>query len=304
MPLAPLTGLLEAARAGRYAVGYFEAWDGYSLEAVVEAAEAEQAPVVIGFGCLLADRAWLDRGGIQTLGALGRAVAEQAGVPVSLLLNEAHSLAQALRGVESGFNAVMMTSAEQDPVRAVSDVAELVRLAHAHGVAVEGEIGVLPDAGGGKLDAAAASLTEPDEASAFVAATRVDALAVSFGNVHLLEGRRAPIDLDRLEAIHRRVRSPARCAHGGTGFPAEAVAPAIARGVAKFNVGTVLKRAFLAGLGEGVAALPRPAGAASVHDAIGSRRPQDILVQARARIVPVVRGLIQLYGGSGSGARA
>ena len=77
MPLAPLPGLLAAARAGRYAVGYFEAWDGYSLEAVVEAAEAEQAPVVIGFGCLLVDPAWLDGGGIETLGALGRAVAER-----------------------------------------------------------------------------------------------------------------------------------------------------------------------------------------------------------------------------------
>src|SRR4249920_3770591 len=107
MPLAPLPGLLAAARAGGYAVGYFEAWDGYSLEAVVEAAEAERAPVIIGFGCLLGDQGWLDRGGIEALGAFGRSVAERAVVPVSLLLNETHTLAQALRGVESGFNAVM-----------------------------------------------------------------------------------------------------------------------------------------------------------------------------------------------------
>jgi fructose/tagatose bisphosphate aldolase len=56
MPLVPLSRLLADARAGGYAVGYFEAWDSYSLEAVVAAAEAEQAPVVLGFGCLVGSR--------------------------------------------------------------------------------------------------------------------------------------------------------------------------------------------------------------------------------------------------------
>ena len=65
MPLVPLTDLLADARAGGYAVGYFEAWDGYSLEAVLDAAEAERAPVVLGFGCLLVDQDWLDAGGIE-----------------------------------------------------------------------------------------------------------------------------------------------------------------------------------------------------------------------------------------------
>ena len=71
MPLAPLTYLLADARAHGYALGYFEAWDGYSLEAVVEAAEAERAPVIIGFGCLLGHQPWFDGGGIELLGALG-----------------------------------------------------------------------------------------------------------------------------------------------------------------------------------------------------------------------------------------
>ena len=87
-------------------------------------------------------------------------------------------------------------------------------------------------------------------------------------------------------------------AHGGTSFPPDAVRCG-AGGVAKFNVGTVLKRTFLAGLTEAVAALPVPASAASVHDAIGSHLPQDVLAQTRARMVPVVRELIQLYGGAG-----
>ena len=295
MPIEPLTRLLAAARAGGYAVGYFEAWDGYSLEAVIEAASAERAPVVIGFGCLLADQGWLDRGGIEALGALGRSVAERTKVPVSLLLNETHTLAQALRGIESGFNAVMMAGAS------IGEVAELAERAHERGVAVEGELGSLQSGAGKGTDDAGATLTDPGEAAAFVAATGVDCLAVSFGNVHLLEGRSAPVDLDRLEAINRLVETPL-AAHGGTGFPPEAVEAAVSRGIAKFNVGTVLKRRFLDGLRDAVGAIPPALDAAGVHGAIGSRLPEDVLVQARARIVPVVRELIRLYGGSGRAA--
>ena len=108
MPLVAMTELFQRAREGRYAVGYFEAWDTYSLEAVLEAAEAESSPVILGFGCMMADRDWLDNGGVEVLGAIGRTVVERARVPVALLLNEAHTLDQTLRGIESGFNAVML----------------------------------------------------------------------------------------------------------------------------------------------------------------------------------------------------
>ena len=159
MSLAPLPELLAAARAGGYAVGYFEAWDSYSLEAVAEAADAEQAPVILGFGCLLVDRGWLDRGGIEELAVLGRAVAERTNVPAALLLNETQTVEQALRGLDTGFNAVMVHGAS------AAEVAELVREAHGRGAAVEGELGELPDGG----DGARAVLTDPEEAAAYVA---------------------------------------------------------------------------------------------------------------------------------------
>jgi ketose-bisphosphate aldolase len=285
MALVPLTVLLADARAGGYAVGYFEAWDGYSLEAVLDAAEAEHAPVILGFGCLLVDQGWLDAGGIESLAGLGRAAAARSRVPVALLLNEAHTPDHALRGVDAGFNAVMVCSSE------VETVSRLVREAHARGAAVEGELGTLPDAG----DATHTSLTDPDEAVAFVEATGADCLAVSFGNVHVLEGRSAEVDLDRLDAIHRRVDVPL-VVHGGTSFPADAVDAAIARGVAKFNVGTALKRAFLDGLTEAVSST---AADASPHDLLGSHGPTDLLGAGQRRMTAVVRDLMRLYGSSG-----
>ena len=298
MPLVPFPRLLADARRGRYAVGYFEAWDAYSLEAVAEAAAAERSPVVLGFGCLLVDQAWLDAGGIEAHASLGRRVAERAQTPVALLLNEARSLEHALRGVRAGFNAVMMHLADGGSEHATRAVRNLVEAAHAEDVAVEAELGSLPDAAAGSFDAGAGVLTDPEAARRFVAETGVDCLAVSVGNVHLLEGRPAPVDLDLLEEVGRRVDVPL-AVHGGTSFPAEAVPRAIAAGVAKLNVGTVLKRAYLAGMAERVAEL---APDADVHAAVGSHAPGDVLEAGKARVTAVVRELMRRYGSSGRAA--
>jgi len=296
MALVPLPTMLADARASGYALGYFEAWDLASLEAVVEAAEAERAPVVLGFGCLLVDQGWLDEGGIETLARIGRAIVDEARVPACFLLNETHTVEQAVRGLDAGFNAVMLhTSGALDSVK---EVHSLVEIAHAQGAAVEGELGALPEAKGSVILADGAAPTDPDEAAAFVEATGVDCLAVSVGNVHLLQERAAEIDLDRLGQIHRRVDVPL-VVHGGTGFPPDAVAPAIMCGVAKFNVGTALKQAFLVGVTEAVTSRPAQIGP---HDLLGSHRPADLSEAGKRRMVPVVRDLIRLYGSAGRAA--
>ena len=290
MPLVPFTELLADARTGGYAVGYFEAWDGYSLEAVVKAAELERSPVIIGFGCLLVDQDWLDGGGIEILGSIGRVRAARSRVPVSLLLNEAHTVEHAVRGIDAGFNAAMLCTAEAEPI------AELARVAHGRGAAVEGELGSLPDGSSrGEIDESQAALTDPAAAAAFVEATRVDALAVSIGNVHTMEGRLATVDLERLEEI-RRVTDVPLVIHGGTSFPPEAVPGAIARGVAKFNVGTVMKRTFLEALEAAVASSPPELGP---HDVVGSHRETDLLERAASSLVEKVRSLMRLYGSTG-----
>jgi ketose-bisphosphate aldolase len=298
VPLAPLTTLLADAQAHGYALGYFEAWDGWSFEAVVEAAEAERAPAIIGTGCLLGHQPWFDAGGIELLGAIGSEVARSARVPVALLLNETHTLEQSLRGLDAGFNAVMMHTGELDHAEAVATIAQLVTAARARGATVEAELGKLPDAARGATDDSAASLTDPDEAASFVEATGVDCLAVSVGNVHLLAHGGAVINLDRLRAVHERVRVPL-VIHGATGFPPHDIAPAISAGVAKFNVGTAVRSAFLRGLTEAVAALPAEP---DVHAVIGSHAPADVLEAGKTAMVEVVRNLIRQYGGVGRAA--
>ena len=288
--LIPFKELLAEAQAGGYAVGYFEAWDIYSLEAVLEAAEAENAPVILGFGGVMMEPGWFDGGGLERLGALGLATARAARVSVSFILNEVATFAQVVRGIQAGFNAVMLDTSGLPYAENVRLTRQVVEVAHAVGVGVEAELGSLPDASG-EMDSEAGRLTNPNEAARFVSETGVDALAVSVGNVHLLSHGRAVIDWERLEAIHRAVPLPL-VVHGGTGFPEEGIAPAIALGVTKVNIGTVLKQAFLDGVAEAISALPPAAG---VHQVMGSRKEADILQQGKVDMREEVARRIRLW---------
>ena len=295
MPLLPLNILLAHARSNGYALGYFESWDSYSFEAVLAAAQEESAPIIVGFGATMLADEWLDHRGIAFLGAMGRTLLEGCDIPVSFLLNETHTLDQALIGIDCGFNAVMIDSHRWPVPEAVDAVARLVEVAHPAGVAVEAEFGSLPDYNGEVIEDAHAYMTDPVQARDFVTRTGVDCLAVAVGNVHLLTSGTATIDLPRLHEIAGSVEVPLAI-HGGTGFPPEDVAAAIDAGVAKFNVGTRLKKAFL----EAVVANTRTwTGRESVHDLVGSHKVTDFLEGGKASVTESVRSLIRLYGGSG-----
>jgi fructose-bisphosphate aldolase class II len=178
---------------------------------------------------------------------------------------------------------------------AMEQVRELVRVAHAQYVAVEAELGHLPDATDQGIDASLASLTDPEEASLFVEQTGIDCLAVSIGNVHLLTHGLAHIDLTRLAAIHEYISVPL-VIHGGTGFPPEAIPAAIRYGAAKFNVGTILKKSFFTGMRRLVLA---NSGSANIHNIVGSHREQDFLLAGKRSMQAKVQAYLQLYGSSG-----
>ena len=84
--------------------------------------------------------------------------------------------------------------------------------------------------------------------------------------------------------------------HGGTGFPPEAVHKAIHYGVAKFNVGTILKKTFFAGICESVLALN---GSANVHHVLGSHGERDYLIGGKRSMQAKVQEFLQLYGSYG-----
>jgi ketose-bisphosphate aldolase len=288
--LIPFPQLLADARAGGYAVGYFEAWDIYSLEAVAEAAEAENASVILGIGGVMMDPGWFDGGGLERLAAAGLATAQGARVPTAFILNEVATFSQIMRGLRAGFNAVMLDSTALPYAEHARLTRQVVEAAHPIGVAVEAELGALPD-GSGELGGEVGHMTDPDEAARFVAETGVDALAVSVGNIHILLDGQSPFDRPRLAALRQAVSVPL-VLHGGSGFPDAAIPDALALGVAKVNFGSALKRAFLAGLVEGVDALPERV---SYHQAVGSRKPGDVMQQGKDHLRAEISRRIRLW---------
>jgi ketose-bisphosphate aldolase len=297
MPLEPVAELLADARRHRYAVGYFESWDLASLEGVIDAAEQSRAPVIVGFnGEFLArpDRALPAR--LEWYAALGRAAAESARVPCAFMFNECPVDAWVERATRLGFNLVMLADEHANHAELTRRMADLVHLAHGRDVAVEAELGVLPFGPAGH-DAAAGSLTDPDQAAAFVQETGVDLLAVSTGNVHVLVHGQQSLDLAHLAAIRRKVDVPL-VLHGGSGIAADSLAGAIALGVAKVNYGTYLKQRCLAAVRR---ALAEADGDANPHNLLGDGGDADLMVTVRRAVRDAVLERIGLLGCCGKG---
>lgn len=284
--------LLARALKHNYAIGYFESWDQYSLEAALEAAEENESPAIIGFGGAVTDQAWLNHTGIEELSLLAAHLAEHSRVPTAVLFNEAHTIDQLVRAQRTGCNTLMLDTSHLPFDENIRLTKEVVTMAHSVGASVEAELGRLPDA---TNIASHSSGTDPSEAAKFVAETGLDALAVSIGNVHILSEGVAVIDLALLASIHSAVSVPL-VIHGGTGFPSNAVKAAIDNGVAKFNVGTRLKQAYLAGIREAIGSLGTHH---SIHRVIGSREPEDIFMHGKARVKAEIAQYMRLYGSVG-----
>lgn len=290
MPLEPIDKLMSAARAGGYALGYFESWNLESLQGVIDAAEQVRAPVIIGFnGEFLSGPQRLAAERLSWYGALGKAAAESASVPVGFIFNECPDDAWVRRAASAGFNLVMpadATATYEDYERRVRDIA-----LHAHGlgVAVEAELGHLPCGSSGTIDDSG-TMTDPEIAARFVAATQVDLLAVSVGNIHIRLSGEQDLALDHLEKIRRRVPVPL-VLHGGTGITASSLREAIKLGVAKVNYGTYLKQRYLRVVREAL-----QDATANPHELLGIGGEHDVMVAGRHAVRDAVLERIEILG--------
>lgn len=245
MPLVSMTSLLRHARDGKYAVGYFEAWNLESLLAVKDAAEQVQSPVIVGFnGKFLGNKHRKVQENIRHYGSLGRAVVEHARVPMAFILNEADQPELLHSALDAGFNVVMHDHEGCALEKSIRINTSLVRAAHSVGAEVEAELGELPAWEVSEKRMSAGKATDLEEAERFVETTGVDALAVAVGNVHILEGRKSKLDLGLLARLRKKIRIPL-VLHGGTGIDPDDLQEAIALGICKVNVGTALRRTFI-----------------------------------------------------------
>lgn len=288
MPLESIHNLVGDARRNRYALGYFESWDIASLQGTIDAAEQTRSPIIIGFnGEFLSDPERRARERLDWYAALGRAAAESARVPCGLIFNECPDDSWVRDAIRLGFNLVMPVVGASNPSDFPKRVREIVKAAHAGGVAVEAELGLLPHGPTGEPG----SLTNPSAAAEFVAATGVDLLAVSVGNVHIATSGAPGLDLDRLGTLANALTVPL-VLHGGTGVSAGDLRAAIALGVAKVNFGTYLKMAYLDAWRR---ALP-PTNTNDPHALLGRGGADDLLIACREAVRDAVLQRIESLG--------
>jgi len=157
-----------------------------------------------------------------------------------------------------GYQSVMVDGSRLPLEENIQATRKITAIAHAAGIPVEAELGAVLGHEAGPLPpyeelfATGQGFTSPEEAKRFVAETEVDWLSVAVGSVHgALMGRcqkvEARLDLAHLQRIHEATRIPL-VLHGGSGIKKEYILEATRRGIAKINIGTVIRQAYQAAL--------------------------------------------------------
>ena len=243
--LVNLNTVLADAQKNRYAVGLFNTTDTDMLEAVISAAEECRSPVIIGTAEVL-----LPNGELKLIAPSILAAAKRASVPVVVHYDHGLTFGRCMEALQLGFSSVMFDGSAGAYEQNIADTREIVKIAHAFGATVEGEIGHVGEASAN--DNAATDLyTRVDEAEAYLKATGVDALAVSIGTAHGAYKQKPCLDIDRLRAIRSATDTPL-VLHGGSGLSDDDFRNTVKHGIAKVNIFTDLCLAGNEGMREGL----------------------------------------------------
>jgi fructose-bisphosphate aldolase class II len=283
MALISLRQLLDHAAENGYGVPAFNVNNLEQIRAIMEAADEANSPVI-----LQASAGARKYAGSNFLKHLIQAAIEEF-PHIPIVMHQDHGVSPAIcqRSIQLGFSSVMMDGSLGEDGKTPTDfdynvhvTKTTVDMAHACGVSVEGEIGCLgsletglageEDGVGaeGKLTMAQ-MLTSVEEASAFVEATGVDALAIAVGTSHgAYKFSRPPtgdiLAMDRIKEIHARIPNTHLVMHGSSsvpqewlatinefggeipetyGVPVEEIQEGIKHGVRKVNIDTDLRLA-------------------------------------------------------------
>lgn len=242
--LVNLNDVLQKAQAEHYAVGLFNTTDLDMAQAVLEAAEELHSPVIIGTAEVL-----LPYGELKLIAPSLRALAERSSVPVVLHYDHGLTFGRCMEALQLGFTSVMYDGSLGSMAQNMADTAQMVRIAHAMGATVEGEIGHVGNAGGDPTD----RYTTVEEATEYSAATGVDALAIAIGTAHGEYKAKPQLDIRRLKDIRAALDTPL-VLHGGSGLSDEDFRNTVAGGITKVNIFTDLCLAGQAAMTEALAA--------------------------------------------------
>ncbi|RKY97400.1 MAG: class II fructose-1,6-bisphosphate aldolase [Candidatus Hydrothermota bacterium] len=303
MALVTMKEILEDAGKRSYGVGAFNINNLEFLQAIIEAAEEENSPVIIAIS-----EGAMKYGWVELLSTMVKTAAMNTKVPVALHLDHGKNFDKILTAIRYGFTSIMIDASDKSYEENVKLTKEVVKVAHPLGITVEAELGRLL----GKEDEVESDVaiyTDPDDAKRFVDETEIDALAVAVGTSHgayKFKGE-AKLDIERIKKINSLTGVPlvlhgasgvphelveeaqkyGAVLKGAKGVPNEEIKKAIEAGIRKINIDTDLRISFLLGVRKYLSEHPE------IFD------PRKYLGEGRAQVKETVKKKMQLFGSSG-----
>ena len=249
MPLVDSSSIVRTAHKRGCAVVQMNTNGGtYDLiRAIVETAEEEDAPVILG-----AYEANLAYRGFEYAGMAMRYFAERASVPVAIHLDHGSSVEACRQAIAAGFASVMIDGSHLPIEENVRQTQDVVELAKAAGVSVEAEVGELRKLNPDGSMTEGKNLSDPAEAERMAQETGIDMLAVGIGTAHGFYKGAPELDFGLMETLSRNCPIPL-VLHGTTGLDDDVVQRCISLGMAKVNLGTLLRTRYVEWTGEVIA---------------------------------------------------
>ena len=277
MPLARTADLVAAAYRAGSGVVAFNVINLEYAQAIVAGAEEATRPVILQIS---ENAVKFHHGRLAPIAAATTAVAAMAAVPVSVHLDHVEDERLLHASAENGVSSAMFDASKLDYDANVAATKAAADWAHERGMFLEAELGEV----GGKDGAHAPGVrTDPAEASAFAAATGVDALAVAVGSSHAMSERTASLDFDLIARLRAAVPVPL-VLHGSSGVADEELRKAVSAGITKINVGTLLNVHFTQAMRD------------YLHADETVTDPRKYFVRGRAAIADAVAALLRQIG--------
>ena len=331
MALISLRQLLDHAADHGYGVPAFNVNNLEQIQAIMEAAEETQAPVILQASA--GARKYAGEAYLRHM--VLAAVESHPDIPVVLHQDHGASPAVCQQSIRSGFTSVMMDGSLMEDAKTpaaydynVAVTRKVCEFAHAVGVSVEGELGCLGSletGEAGEEDGSGAAgklshdmlLTDPAQAREFVALTGVDALAIAIGTSHgAYKFSRVPtgdiLAMDRIAQIHAAAPNTHLVMHGSSsvpqewlaiirkyggeiketyGVPVEEIQRGIKNGVRKINIDTDIRLVMTAAMRKTFAEQP------SEFD------PRKALLAAKQAARGIVKSRFEAFGCAGQAGR-
>lgn len=237
--LVSMKEMLKKAKAGHYAVGQFNLNNLQWAQAILQAAEEEQAPVIVAASDRLVDFL----GGFQTITSMVNSllIEMKITVPVALHLDHGMTIDRCKQAIDAGFTSVMIDGSHSPIEDNIAMTKEVVAYAQPRNVSVEAEVGTV----GGMEDGLIGGVkyADPDECVRVVEEANIDALAAALGSVHGPYQGEPKLGFEEMKVISERTGVPL-VLHGGSGIPDYQIRKAILLGHAKINVNTECLQAW------------------------------------------------------------